>query len=53
MWDLEEGSLLQTIEDVGEDIGAIHCCYNDRLIVVSSKQRLIVLASETGEVLHR
>ena len=53
MWGSDEGSLLQTIEELGGDIGAVRCCYNDRLIVVSSTRGLTVLSFETGEVLHR
>ena len=53
VWDLTNGSMLHSIEDVGEGIGAVKCCHDDQLIIVSTKQGIRVLSFTTGEVLNR
>ena len=52
VWDMSDGTVLHTIEDVGKGIGTVECCHDDRLIVVSSKRGISVLSFDTGEVLQ-
>jgi WD40 repeat protein len=53
VWCISNGYLMTTVEDLGEDIGAIQCCDDDKRIVVSSKRGLTVLDFDTGEILQR
>ena len=53
VWDVNDGTLLLTVPETGEEIGLVTCCRDDEIIVVSSKSGISVICFETGEILHR
>ena len=53
VWDVNDGTLVLTVPEVGEGIGLLKCCCDDEIIVASSKSGICVMSFETGEILHR
>lgn len=53
VWDVNDGTLLLTVPEAGEEIGLLKCCCDDEIIVASSKSGISVMSFETGEILHR
>ena len=53
VWDMQEGSHLRTVENLGTNLGNLCLCCEDKYIVCTSEgNRILVLRFDTGEVVN-